>query len=326
MYQVIDIKKLKTKTDIINISNHNLRATSSNNVDKHRTHLNTYYAGSPTMDLAGEMESKLATVPKYRKDAVKLVNLVLSASPEFFQDRERSREWEKTSQKWIEDTFGKENVILSVVHNDETTKHFHVSVVPIHNGKLNASHWLDGPASLAQLHTSYNNTIKHLGLSRGKSGEKPNPTALNEYYKKVNSSTEYDKKLDKKLDILLEQIEKPSIGKKLNPWGLIDKFRPVVNQAKKNLSHYKTKAESVKELKKKLEIAEKRVFDLESKIEHLGLNPNSLSYAKCTSIKDQWTAIAEKKSAPSTLLNKEGADLEKIHAFDFEKKKKIKPI
>lgn len=324
MYQVIDIKKLKTKTDIINISNHNLRVSDSNNVNKNKTHLNKYYAGSSSMDLDHELESKLAQIPKYRKDAVKMINLVLSASPEFFSDRKKAQEWERATHKWVEDTFGKDNILLSVVHMDEKTPHFHVSVVPIYNGKLNASHWLDGPASLSQLHTSYNNTIKHLGLSRGRPGEKPTHDEVMDYYKKVNSSADYDNQLDKKLDRMIDHIEKPSIKEKLNPWGLINnKIKPTIKQMGKNLSHYREKAKKTDQLKKQLEQAEKRVFDLESKIEHMGLSPD-LSYAQCSYIKqqrEQWTAIAEAPKEANASLKMGGADLEKTHAFDFEKKK-----
>lgn len=330
MYQVIDIKKLKTTTDITNISNHNLRISDSNNVNKNKTHLNKYYIGRPDMDLTAELEKKLATVPKYRKDAVKLLNLVFSASPEFFNDRKKAKEWEEKTMLWVEQTFGKENILLSVVHNDEKTPHFHISIVPIWKGKLNASHWLDGPASLSKLHTEYNNTIKHLGLSRGRASEKPNHEELMEFYKKVNGSTEYEKKLDKNLDNLLEQIEKPTIREKLNPTLWVNnRIKPAIKQMGKNLSHYREKVKKVKELEKTVYQQEQRIIDLESKMEHMGFKPN-ISYAQCTMIKnkiDRWTSLEVKteleKTAATGLLKMEGEDLEKN--LSHEEKRKIKP-
>ncbi|MDW3502834.1 plasmid recombination protein, partial [Escherichia coli] len=91
-----------------------------------------------------------------------VVDLVLSASPEFFTDKKKTKEWEQATQQWAEDTFGKENIIYSVVHYDEKTPHFHIALVPIFEGKLRASHWFDGPAKLKKIHDSYARVTKKL--------------------------------------------------------------------------------------------------------------------------------------------------------------------
>jgi hypothetical protein len=57
----------------------------------------------------------------------------------------------KSSRDWAEAEFGKENVVSIEVHTDESTPHLHIIVTPIQNGKLQAKHWLDGPAALAAL-------------------------------------------------------------------------------------------------------------------------------------------------------------------------------
>ena len=53
--------------------------------------------------------------------------------------------------EWAEQEFGAGNVVSLDLHTDESTPHFHLVVTPIHDGKLQAKHWLDGAGSLANL-------------------------------------------------------------------------------------------------------------------------------------------------------------------------------
>lgn len=47
--------------------------------------------------------------------------------------------------------FGESNIIGIDLHLDESSPHCHVAVTPIHAGKLQAKHWLDGPSMVARL-------------------------------------------------------------------------------------------------------------------------------------------------------------------------------
>lgn len=280
MKQVINILKLKDNQQITQVANHNLRQVSTRNAVKSRTPDNHYLIGCPTTDTIAEMDKRLAKVPKFRKDAVKLVDLVLSASPEFFTDKKKTKEWETLTQQWAEDTFGKDNIIYSVVHYDEKTPHFHIALVPIFEGKLRASHWLDGPAKLKKIHDSYARVTRQLGLSRGSKFVKSTQTELEEFYKKVNSSTAYDRHLDKKLDDLFEKLDNPSFMQKLKPWSIVDEIvKPFLTQFSKNLSHYRTKYKEIskhdKEQKKELEDAKQKISTLELKLEKLGIDPDT---------------------------------------------------
>lgn len=279
MKTVIDIQKHKNNQQIRDISDHNLRATSSRNVDKNRTKNNKFFVGHPTIDPIEEMEKRLAKCPKFRKDAVKIVNLVLSASPEFFDSatKQEKQDWEKTTQKWVEDTFGKDNIIYSVVHYDEKTPHFHIAFTPIKDGKLNASYWFDGPKKLQKIHDDYSKAVKHLGIKRGIKGSvKPTQTETEAFYKKVNSSTAYDRQLDKKLEDLLEQIKSPTLTDRFNFPSFVEKtISPLLKQLKQNLSHYRTKYQESKEALLENDHLKKQVQDLEVKLETLGIDPKT---------------------------------------------------
>lgn len=300
MKQVIDILKQKSNQEITQISNHNLRQVSSRNVVKSRIKDNVFYIGSPGTDPILEMDKRLENVPKFRKDAVKMVNLVLSASPEFFEnaDKKKIKEWEKATQKWCEDTFGKDNIIYSVVHHDEKTPHFHVAFVPIFEGKLRASHWFDGPAKLKKIHDSYAKVTKPFGIRRGQKAVKSSQTELETFYKKVNSSTVYDRQLDKKLEEFNEKLDNPTFMQKLNPWGLIaEVIKPMVSQLYKNMAHYRTKHEQDKKYKKQLEIAEQKVSDLKLKLDKLGISPDT-PFMEIDKIRNAMELVADNK-APS---------------------------
>lgn len=275
MEQVINILKMKNSQQIELVANHNLRQVDSRNVNKKKTPLNKYFIGQPKINVLENLEEKLLTVPKYRKDAVKTINLVLSASPEFFDDKTKLKQWEQLTQKWAEDTFGKHNIIYSVIHYDEKTPHFHICLVPIKDGKLNASYWLDGPAKLHKLHDSLNQCLKPLGLNRGKKAIKSTQVELSDFYKKVNSSTAFDKQLDKKLDDLFEQLASPNLIQKLKPWTVVDEIvKPLMKQLKNNLSHYRTKSKQAEQESKDLLKAKQRISDLELKLDTLGISPD----------------------------------------------------
>ena len=275
MEQVINILKMKNNQQIELVAHHNLRQVDSRNVNQAKTKLNKYFIGQPKTDILQELEEKLLKVPKYRKDAVKTINLVLSASPEFFEDKNKLKQWEQLTQKWAEDTFGKQNIIYSVIHYDEKTPHFHICLVPIKDGKLNASYWLDGPAKLHKLHDSLNQCLKPLGLNRGKKAIKSTQVELSDFYKKVNSSTAFDRQLDKKLDDLFEQLASPNLIQKLKPWTVVDEIvKPLMRQLKNNLSHYRTKAKQAEQESKDLLKAKQIISDLELKLETLGISPD----------------------------------------------------
>ena len=58
---------------------------------------------------------------------------------------------DKAATKAAIEEFGHENVISIERHDDESSPHWHVLAAPIHKGKLQAKHWLNGAAMVAKL-------------------------------------------------------------------------------------------------------------------------------------------------------------------------------
>lgn len=102
-----------------------------------------------------------------RKDAVEAISVVIQIgdqtlwrempTPEHPEGKPKGKmpvdlnKLDKGIKAWAVAEFGKENVVSLDLHTDESTPHFHLVVTPIHDGKLQAKHWLDGAGSLAAM-------------------------------------------------------------------------------------------------------------------------------------------------------------------------------
>lgn len=123
---------------------------------------------------------------KIRKDAVLAFDVILEFGDMDDIEAEgiNTKEWEKQSLEWLQDTFnvagdGKDNVISAVCHNDESSPHIHAIITPVDSkGSLCAKSFTDGAAALSRLQSSYADRLKELGIERGTKGSsahnKPN--------------------------------------------------------------------------------------------------------------------------------------------------------
>lgn len=186
-YAILRTAKLKSAGNIGGSLAHNYRTRETPNADEKRSHLNSHSMGTAE-EVKQAIEARLPE--KRRSDAVLCVEYFIGASPEYFDqsdDKDGSRYFE-TAKKWLEDRHGKENVIATSVHMDETSPHLVAYVVPLdENGKLNAKKFLGGRATLSAMQSDFAETVKHHGLERGIEGSKATHTTIQEYYSKVNS-------------------------------------------------------------------------------------------------------------------------------------------
>ena len=104
-----------------------------------------------------------------RSNAVYAIEAVLAFSPEQEAFIRKNREaWMKANARWLSSTFeGSRNVISLRAYEDEKTLHAHALIIPMHDGKLNCKHFLNGKRCLSELQTSYANAMKEFGLERG---------------------------------------------------------------------------------------------------------------------------------------------------------------
>ncbi len=138
---VLHIKKPKGNDS--GTSAHIERTVMPGNADPERTHLNKEFIEFPE-----EVKNRTQAIQyriehagikrKVSHNQVRALQIMLSGSPEdmkHIKDKGRLDEWCKDNIDWLQDTFGKENVVSAVLHLDEKTPHIHATVVPIVKGE-----------------------------------------------------------------------------------------------------------------------------------------------------------------------------------------------
>lgn len=175
-YAIFLVKKLTTLGMVTNAYQHNHRLEGTPNADPARTGLNQEYVNQEHhlyQQLASERLAELNLVPR-RRDAVLLVELVLTASAEGFARGAdglvpdmRDSPWVEDNLKFVRKQFGEENMVGVMLHQDEITPHLHVLVVPLTpDGRLSCRD-VFSPARLHQLQTDYAEAMAPHGLERG---------------------------------------------------------------------------------------------------------------------------------------------------------------
>jgi Plasmid recombination enzyme len=136
---------------------------------------------------------------KIRTDAVYAVEILLTASPEYFRPDDPSKYgeyqqdkldgWMAASQKWLEDEYG-DRIVRAELHLDEATPHIHAYLVPVDaQGQLNCKKIFGGRAKMFAFQDSYAAATKHLGLERGVKESIAEHTTVKEYYAIVNAAS-----------------------------------------------------------------------------------------------------------------------------------------
>lgn len=113
------------------------------NADQERTHLNKELIEFPdgVANRTAAIQHRLDNAGLTRKigtNQIRALRFMLSGTPEDMQrirTEGRLDEWCEDSVKWVQDTFGKANLVSAVLHLDETTPHIHATVVPIVTGE-----------------------------------------------------------------------------------------------------------------------------------------------------------------------------------------------
>lgn len=136
---------------------------------------------------------------KIRTDAVYAVEILLTASPEYFRPDDPSKygeyqqdkldDWMAASQKWLGDEYG-DRIVRAELHLDEATPHIHAYLVPVdERGQLNCKKIFGGRAKMFAFQDSYAAATKHLGLERGVKESIAEHTTVKEYYAIVNAAS-----------------------------------------------------------------------------------------------------------------------------------------
>ncbi len=130
-----------------------------------------------------------------RKNAVMCVEMVLTASPEYFRpddpglaghyEPQRLEDFQQAVHQWILNKYG-DRIVRAELHLDEATPHIHAYLVPLdEKGKLNCRGLFGGREKLSRFQDSYALAMSPLGLERGIKGSRATHTEVKEYYAAV---------------------------------------------------------------------------------------------------------------------------------------------
>lgn len=143
-YAILRFAKYKGP-EIGQIEAHNERKkekyASNPDIDTSRSQLN-FHLVQPERKYRAEAERQIAQAGcRTRKDSVRVVEMLVTASPEFFKGKKRAevRAFFEEAVRFIERRQPKDTIISAVVHMDEKTPHMHLSFVPLTpDGRLSA--------------------------------------------------------------------------------------------------------------------------------------------------------------------------------------------
>ena len=143
-YAIMRFAKYKGP-EIGNIEAHNERTkekyASNPDVDTSRSKYN-FHLVKPPGKYRAESERQIAAAGcRTRKDSIRMIETLFTASPEFFKGKKRAeiRVFFEEALHFLEQHQSKETIISAVVHMDEKTPHMHLCFVPLtEDGRLSA--------------------------------------------------------------------------------------------------------------------------------------------------------------------------------------------
>ena len=139
-YAILRFAKYKGP-EIGHIEAHNEREkekyASNPDVDTARSHLN-FHLVMPERKYRAEAEKQISAAGcRTRSDSVRVVEALVTASPEFFNGKKRSevRAYFTEALEFIKQNQNPDTIISAVVHMDEKTPHMHLCFVPLTEDK-----------------------------------------------------------------------------------------------------------------------------------------------------------------------------------------------
>ena len=211
------------KQDVAPIEKENERdenyEASNPQIDSERTRNNyrfTPYFGKTYTEFINGRIKVLGLSP--RKDAVVMNSFVLGSDKTFFDGLAKVEQYNFFSDcyKFFAERYGEENIIAAVVHNDETTPHMHLNLMPVtSDGRLCSKQLFDKP-QLQKLQTDFYESVgKRWGLQRGKEGSQKKHLSTAEFKaKKIIEQAEAIREENQVYADALEEVKGGEIPRK----------------------------------------------------------------------------------------------------------------
>ncbi|HEH7849054.1 TPA: plasmid recombination protein [Staphylococcus aureus] len=202
-YSIIRVSKVKSGTNTTGTQKHVQRENNNyenEDIDHSKTYLNYDLVNEYNQNFNNLIDEKIEQnytgKRKIRTDAVKHVDGLITSDKEFFDNQtpEDTKQFFEHAKEFLEQEYGKDNLLYATVHMDEKTPHMHYGVVPItDDGRLSAKQVVGNKKALTEFQDRFNEYVNQRGydLERGQSRQVTN--AKHEQMSQYKQKTEYYK-------------------------------------------------------------------------------------------------------------------------------------
>ena len=266
-YAIMRFAKYKGP-EITNIEAHNERRkeryASNPDIDLSRSKHN-FHLIEPPQRYRAETERQISAAGcRTRKDSVRVVEVLFTATPEFFKGKKlpEIRQYFEETLRFFVQYQSRETIISAVVHMDEKTAHMHLSFVPLTpDGRLSAKEIVGNKKKLSWWQDKFweHMVAKYPDLERGESASQTGRDHIPpRIFKEMTHLTQQRQKLDQ----LLTGIG-PLNGKKraAEISELLDGYIPAVEKMRTQLKKYSTAFTSTRAENEKLKRKNKKLSE-----------------------------------------------------------------
>lgn len=233
--------------EISRIEAHNERTkekyASNPDIDINRSPLN-FHLISPDQKYRAEAGRQIAAAGcRTRKDSVRLVETLITGSPEFFQGKSEQEihAFFEHALDFLKQRQRKDSFVSAVVHMDEKTPHMHVVFVPLtHDDRLSAKEIVGNRKQLVVWQDDYwqHMVRKYPELERGQSASE---TGRDHIPPRLFKQMTHLTKQKKRLEELLDGINVFNFKDRFKEISrILDHYIPDVAQMRTALKKYKT--------------------------------------------------------------------------------------
>lgn len=244
-YGILRFAKYKGP-EIGHIESHNERTkekyASNPDVDTSKSKYNLHLI-KPKRKYRAEAEQQIAqTGCRTRSDSVRVVEALITASPDFFESKKRAeiKEYFNYALEFIKAHQDEKTIISAVVHMDEKTPHMHLCFIPLtEDGRLSAKDIVGNKKKLTWWQDEFWKHMikKYPALERGESASKTGrehiPPRIFKEMTRLNKQRE-------KLEGLISSINPLNKRARIEDISaILDKFIPAAEKMNRDLKRYR---------------------------------------------------------------------------------------
>jgi hypothetical protein len=237
---------------------HNDRTRETPNTDPERAEENRLLIGDggPVHELVSKMIDGHGGKP--RSDSVECVEILLTASPEFFLndqdeiDKKKVEKFVTRAAEFLKEEKRVGKCVKAVLHMDERTPHVQAHCVPIDpKGKLNCKYFFGSREKLSAFQDAFHEKVKDLGLERGMKGSRARHTDIKKFYGAITREYQLTIDRDRLLDPPRMSLTKEGIRKYKDE--IIKAVNDQVKAPLQTLQHQAMQARGERAMRKEVE-------------------------------------------------------------------------